>query len=85
MAKFTSYETDLQAERRKRDQDIIRDYLDCAADILSGRTSPNLVFTLLGKRYQINRNSVMYALKKAGVYLNASVPVNRSTSTNSKE
>ena len=75
MAKIYNYESPFETHKRIKKDNIIRDYLDCSSDIISGKVTPNRVMARLGERYNLARQSVFYLLKKSGVYINASTPV----------
>ncbi len=75
MPKNFQFETDYERFLRERAENIQKEYLNCAHDIVSGRLTPNRVIQHLAHRFNLSGEGIRKILKRKGVYVSAQKPV----------
>ena len=75
MTKINAFETDYERFLRERAENVEREYLNYATEILSKKVSPNRIIKYLADRYSMSGEGIKTILKRRGVYKSAEQPV----------
>ena len=75
MININAFETENERFRRERAENVEREYLNYATDILGNKVTPNRVIQFLADRFNMSGEGIKTILKKRGIYKSAKQPV----------
>ena len=75
MVNISKFETERERFRRERRENIVKDYLRYADQILRKEVAPGRVFKYLASQYKMTEYGIGSILKRYGVYESAEKPV----------
>ena len=75
MTKFNAFETEYERFLRERAENVEREYLNYANEILAHKVSPNRIIKYLADRFSMSGEGIKTILKRRGVYKSAEQPV----------
>jgi hypothetical protein len=75
MVNIIKFETERERIRRERRENIVKDYLKYAEQILHKEVAPGRVFKYLASQYKMTEYGIGSILKRYGVYESADKPV----------
>lgn len=75
MTKINAFETEYERFLRERAENVEREYLNYANEILGKKVTPNRVIQFLADRFSMSGEGIKTILKRRGVYKNAKQPV----------
>ena len=75
MVNIRKFETEKEKNNRERRENIVKDYLGYADQILQKEVAPGRVFKYLASQYNMTEYGIGSILKRYGVYKSADDPV----------
>lgn len=75
MVNIRKFETEKEKNNRERRENIVKDYLGYAEQILQKEVAPGRVFKYLASQYNMTEYGIGSILKRYGVYESAANPV----------
>lgn len=75
MTKINAFETDYERFLRERAENVEREYLNFATEILAKKVSPNRIIKYLADRFSMSGEGIKTILKRRGIYKSADQPV----------
>ena len=75
MVNISKFETEREKIRRERRENIVKDYLKYADQILRKEVAPGRVFKYLASQYKMTEYGIGSILKRYGIYESADKPV----------
>lgn len=75
MTKINAFETEYERFLRERAENVEREYLNYAKEILGKKVSPNRIIKYLAERFNMSGEGIKTILKRRGVYKSADQPV----------
>lgn len=75
MTKINAFETEYERFLRERAENVEREYLNYATEILGHKVSPNRIIKYLADRFSMSAEGIKTILKRRGVYKSAEQPV----------
>ena len=75
MVNIRKFETEKEKNNRERRENIVKDYLGYAEQILQKEVAPGRVFKYLAIQYNMTEYGIGSILKRYGVYKSADEPV----------